>query len=136
MDRTKDWPRPPHNFTLYSEIYMIKQGVGWVYSADEAVSYAQGEIAYCDRMSAQYPSANLADHRKMATSFLEIVETKPLSLERLSCLHKCLLAGESQQGTGWLQLLRYVDEYIKHLPAVKMLELSGHLADTIRTNGR
>ena len=82
------------------------------YSIEEARAYSRAQIAYCDRMEASYPDANMASLRRVAAEFLAATECEPLDWEQVEVLHGRLRAGVGVEGSGWLSLLNYVTHLI------------------------
>jgi hypothetical protein len=99
---------------LGSEHGVNHEGEKRTYSASEAASYARRHIAYCERIMAEYPDADMTGLRTQATAFLQIVEAQPDNLEAVRALHEALVAGKTDAGTGWFFLMSYVGEYIEH----------------------
>jgi len=86
-----------------------------LYSVAHAIRFAQAKVAYCDRMTAEYPDANLGKLRARASTLLGILERQPGDLARIRDLLDDLRKGKDGEGTGWSMLLGYVEAYLGRL---------------------
>ena len=94
---------------------MVKDANERTYSVEEALSYAQTTIGYCDRMMAEYPGAELERLRTRAAAFATILQAHPRSVEHLRELILELEQRRDAEGSGWLALLSYVAAYTERL---------------------
>jgi len=84
------------------------------YSVEAAIAYAQGKIAYCDRIAAEWPDAveHMNALRALASRFLSIVERDPNDLPQLLRVLEDLRSGRANAGTGWTMLTDWVEAYV------------------------
>ena len=87
------------------------------YSVEAAIAYAQGKIAYCDRIAAEWPDAveHMTALRGLASRFLSILEQDPKDLSQLLRLHEDLRSGTASAGTGWTMLTDWVETYLARI---------------------
>ncbi len=85
------------------------------YSIKEAIAFTVTVAAYCDRVRADYPDADLGSLESYAAAFRLFLETAPEDLLHLRAIIAALRQAKEIEGTDWLSLLSYIEEYAEHM---------------------
>lgn len=84
------------------------------YTAEEASKYTRSMIEYCERMMGMYEGAShLSSLRAKAEAFAALVRADPIDLTAVIDLHRSMKARSHLEGTGWIELTRYIGNFVE-----------------------